>query len=252
MLLAIDVGNSHTTFGLWDGNAWVATWRHRTDIESTEDEIGAWLVTMFERARLPFQLQSAACASVVPGIDRTLALMIKKFFGLTLKFLTATSDHKIKVDYTPASGVGADRIANTLAALAKFKPPVVVVDFGTATTFDVIDKQGTYLGGAILAGPITSLAALVSNTAKLPAIELKEPETVIGKSTTHAIQSGIMFGYAGGIDAIVKRIIDEVGEPAKVISTGGLGDVFVTMCNSIEAQDDNLTLDGIRIFAQMK
>jgi type III pantothenate kinase len=250
MLLAIDVGNSHTVFGLWNGSSWIASWRHRTDIDSTEDEIAAWLTAMFERAGIPFSINQAACASVVPGMDRTLGLLCKKYFGTELIFLTSNSDHGISVDYSPASSVGADRIANAIAALKRWQPPIIVVDFGTATTFDVIDAKGVYIGGAILAGPVTSLSALVSKTAKLPAIELKAPDRVIGKSTSHSIASGIMYGYAEAIDGLTRRMCLELGRQAKVVSTGGLGAVFVDLCEQIQEHDESLTLDGIRFFVE--
>jgi type III pantothenate kinase len=128
--------------------------------------------------------------------------------------------------------------------LAEYSAPIIVVDFGTATTFDVIDAKGTYVGGAILAGPITSMQSLVSRTAKLPSIDLVAPETAIGKHTTHSIQSGVMFGYAGAIDALVARISHEVGSKPKVIATGGLGGVFTGLCESIESYDEMLTLDA--------
>lgn len=250
MLLAIDVGNSHTVFGLHDGSRWVATWRHRTDIESTEDELAAWLKSMFEVVGLPFNVQSAVCASVVPGIDRTLKLLTASYFGVELKFLTGASNHGVEVDYEPKSSVGADRIANALAALAIQSGPIVVVDFGTATTFDVIDAQNVYVGGAILAGPLTSLNALVKNTAKLPAIDLKAPSQAIGKTTSHSIASGVMFGYAGAINELICRISTELDGKPLVIATGGLGEIFTELCEGIGAYNPMLTLEGLRLFAE--
>jgi type III pantothenate kinase len=249
MLLAIDVGNSHTVFGLHDGSRWVDTWRHRTNIESTEDELAAWLKSMFEIAGHPFSVESVVCASVVPGIDRTLKLLTKNYFHTELKFLTGGSDHGVQVDYEPKSSVGADRIANALGALAIQNGPIIVVDFGTATTFDVIDANNVYTGGAILAGPLTSLSALVKNTAKLPAIDLKAPASAIGKNTSHSIASGVMFGYAGAINELIRRITDELGSKPKVIATGGLGEIFTELCDGIDAYNPMLTLEGLRIFA---
>ncbi|HLO97773.1 MAG TPA: type III pantothenate kinase, partial [Fimbriimonas sp.] len=152
MLLAIDVGNSHTVFGLWNGKKWVATWRHRTDIEVTEDELAGWLFQMMEVEQLSGRISSVACASVVPGFDRTLSQLARRYFQCEVKFLRGDSDHGIPIDYTPVNGVGADRIANALAALDSYSAPIIVVDFGTATTFDVIDRDGHYSGGAIMAG----------------------------------------------------------------------------------------------------
>lgn len=250
MLLAIDVGNTHTVFGVWNGEKWLNTWRHRTDIEATEDEIAAWLRSMFQSAGLDFSVDSVACASVVPGFDRTISMLAQSYFGKEVRFLRGSSEHGIKIDYQPPTAVGADRIANAIGALAIFEPPIVVVDFGTATTFDVIDAEGTYLGGAILPGPLTSLQALVSRTAKLPAIELRAPETAIGKSTTHSIESGMMYGYAGAIDAISSRIAAELGNRPTVIATGGLGEKFLALCAELDGYEPMLTLDGIRLFAE--
>ena len=250
MLLAIDVGNSHTVFGVWDGSSWLATWRHQTDVETTEDELAAWLFQMLSVAAITGKVSRIACASVVPGMNQILTLLGKKYFDCNILFLTGSSDHGVKVDYNPPNAVGADRIANAIAALAQYSAPIVVVDFGTATTFDVIDKDSVYVGGAIMAGPITSMQSLVSRTAKLPSIDLVAPETAIGKHTTHSIQSGVMFGYAGAIDALVGRIAVELGGKPKVIATGGLGGVFTGLCDSIESYDEMLTLDGIRMFAK--
>ncbi len=249
MLLAIDVGNSHTVFGIHDGKEWLATWRHQTDVETTEDELAAWLIQLMSVAGISGPVTQIACASVVPGINQILGLLGQKYFDCEVLFLTGNSNHGVKVDYNPPNAVGADRIANAIAALAQYPAPIIVVDFGTATTFDVIDKDGVYVGGAILAGPITSMQSLVSRTAKLPSIDLVAPETAIGKHTTHSIQSGVMFGYAGAIDALVGRISNELEGTPKVIATGGLGKVFNGLCESIESYDEMLTLDGIRMFA---
>ena len=170
MLLAIDVGNSHTVFGVWDGDQWLATWRHQTDVETTEDELAAWLFQMISVAAISGRISQIACASVVPGMNQILTLLGKKYFKCDVLFLTGSSDHGVKVDYNPPNAVGSDRIANAIAALAQYSAPIIVVDFGTATTFDVIDKDSVYVGGAIMAGPITSMQSLVSRTAKLPSI----------------------------------------------------------------------------------
>jgi len=249
MLLAIDVGNSHSVFGVTNGTKWLATWRHQTDVETTEDELAAWLFEMLRTAKIETKPTQIAVASVVPGMNRTLMLLGKKFFNVDVQFLTGESNHGVKVDYNPPNAVGADRIANALGALSHYSAPIIVVDFGTATTFDVIDKDSVYAGGAIMAGPVTAMQALVSKTAKLPSIDLVAPATAIGKHTTHSIQSGVMFGYAGAIDALVGRITKELGAKPKVIATGGLGEIFTEMCESIESYDAMLTLDGIRIFA---
>jgi type III pantothenate kinase len=151
------------------------------------------------------------------------------------------------VDYDPPRAVGADRVANALAALEKYKTPVVVVDFGTATTFDTIDREGVYVGGAILPGVGISSQALVHHTAKLPQIDLVPPQRAVGKNTVESLQSGIMLGYAGAIDALARRIDLELGGGTTVVSTGGLGGVFVELCETIQEHNETLTLDGLVI-----
>ncbi len=250
MLLAIDVGNSHTVFGIHNGTTWLATWRHQTDVETTEDELAAWLFEMLRVSKIEPNLERIMIASVVPSMNQILTFLAKKFFKVDPVFLNGNSDHGIKIDYNPVNSVGADRIANAIAALSRYKAPIIVVDFGTATTFDVIDAEGVYTGGAIMAGPVTAIQALVQRGAKLPMVDLKAPATAIGKDTTHSIQSGVMFGYAGAIDALVGRISCELGSKPKVIATGGLGGVFTGLCESIESYDEMLTLDGIRMFAK--
>ena len=163
MLLAIDVGNSHTVFGVHDGSVWLATWRHQTDVETTEDELAAWLIQLMTVCGIDaVSITKIACASVVPGMNQILGLLGEKYFGCSVEFLTGNSNHGVKVDYNPPNAVGADRIANAIASLAQYSAPIIVVDFGTATTFDVIDKDSVYVGGAIMAGPITSMQALVA------------------------------------------------------------------------------------------
>ena len=182
-------------------------------------------------------------------MNSLLDMLAKKYFGLDVVFLNGNSNHGIKVDYNPPTSVGADRIANAIAALTSYQAPIIVVDFGTATTFDVIDNNGVYAGGAIMAGPVTAMQALVARGAKLPMVALTAPETAIGKDTTHSIQSGVMLGYAGAIDSMASRISAELGSKPKIIATGGLGEVFTELCEQIESYDAMLTLDGIRLFA---
>lgn len=153
----------------------------------------------------------------------------------------------IAVRYDPPSSVGADRLANALGALAKYSPPLIVVDFGTATTLDAVASDGAYVGGAILPGISIAGQALVSHTAKLPQFEYKEPERAIGRNTVESLQSGMMLGYAGAIDSLVARFKQELGGNPKVISTGGLGELFFGLSDAIEAHEPNLTLEGIVI-----
>ena len=246
MLLAIDAGNTHVVCGLWDGTRWVATWRKATCIDDTEDELAAWLRAMFDLSGLPFKVESAIGASVVPSLESALAEMCNRWLGVELWLLRTGAQVGLEVVYEPPTAVGADRLANAIGALALFTPPIVVVDFGTATTFDVIDAQGRYIGGAILPGVQISSQALFAKAAKLPAVKFSAPETAIGRDTTHSLQSGIMLGYADAIDGLAGRICAELGGEARIIATGGLGGMFLGICKRIESYEPTLTLDGLR------
>lgn len=249
MRLAIDVGNTHTVYGLHDGVTWVAVWRRATSISDTEDELAAWLFPLFEISGIPFRVEDAVCGSVVPGVNDAIAKLAEKHFRVPLRFLRRGDDVGLRVTYDPPHAVGADRLANALAALARFAPPIVVVDFGTATTFDTIDRDGSYIGGVILPGVKTSANALFAHAAKLPAVEFTAPEFVIGRNTVDSIRSGIMFGYASAVDGLASRINAELGGDATILATGGLGGIFMGLCTTISSYEPTLTLDGLRIAA---
>ncbi len=247
MLLAIDVGNTHSVFGVWNGSAWQGLWRRQTDIHVTEDQLAVWLKAMFDLSGMEFKIDGAICGSVVPAAEDSLDKLCERWLRVPLRFLRTGADVGLKVEYDPPRAVGADRIANALAALARYRPPIIVVDFGTATTFDSIGPEGTYLGGAILPGVKLSSQALFEKAAKLPQVDFVAPETALGRNTVHSLQSGIMLGYAGAVDALAKRISAEMGGNAKVIATGGLGSLFMGLCESIEAFEPTLTLEGLLI-----
>jgi type III pantothenate kinase len=247
MLLAIDVGNTHTVFGLWDGSSWVATWRRTTYIRSTEDELAAWLRSMFRLAGIEMKIDSAICGSVVMAADAALEKMCVRWLGIPLRFLTSSLSVSLNSEYHPPTALGADRIANALAAVEKYGPPVIIVDFVTATTFDCVDRSGTFLGGAIMPGLLLSNHALTSRSTRLPHISYKAPERALGRTTGECLQSGVMLGYAGGVDALARKISAEMGGPVRIISTGGLGSILTDMCETIEIYEPTLTLDGLRI-----
>jgi type III pantothenate kinase len=247
MLLAIDVGNTHTVFGLWDGAEWKAIWRRSTNPDETEDQLAVWLNGVQSLSQITPRIEAVSIASVVPQMDSNLELLATKWLKVKPLFVRGGAGVGLPVDYDPPHAVGADRVANAIAALAKFKPPIIVVDFGTATTFDTIDRNGAYVGGAILPGVMIASQALVGHTAKLPQIDLVAPKTAIGKNTVHSLQSGVMLGYAGAIDALASQIDRELGGGATIISTGGLGQVFAGLCKTISAHDETLTLDGLVI-----
>jgi len=247
MLVAIDVGNTQTVYGLWDGAAWIASWRRATRPDETEDELAAWLRTLFDLRGIAWHVDGAVCGSVVPGINRALTLLAERWFGVPLAFLRTGAEVGLPVDYDPPHAVGADRLANALGALATFAPPIIVVDFGTATTFDTISREGVYVGGAILPGIQVAADALAGRAAKLPTIELIAPARAIGHSTVESLQSGLMLGYAGAIDSLAARINRELGGGATIVSTGGLGKTFLGICTQIAQHEPDLTLDGLRI-----
>jgi type III pantothenate kinase len=250
MLLAIDAGNTQTVYGVWDGSAWLATWRRNTDGAETEDELAVWLRGVFELSAIPFEVDRVIAATVVPPIQTSVTRLAEKWLSAPLTFLENGAQVGLEVDYEPKTAVGPDRIANALGALAKYPGPIVVVDFGTATTFDVVDRNGVYVGGAILPGIEVASSALVGRTSRLPRFELRAPERAIGKTTVQSLQSGMMLGYAGAIDALAARIDGELGGGSTILATGGLGSVFVDLCNSIQTYDKTLTLDGLVIAAQ--
>lgn len=247
MLWAIDVGNTQTVVGIHDGDSWVAHWRLTTDRERTEDELAAHFHALCAMEEIEFSASGVVVASVVPPVDQTYSWFADRVFGVEAKFLRTGADVGVRVDYDPSHAVGADRIANALGALARFQPPIIVVDFGTATTLDCIDRDGVYVGGAILPGVTVSLDSLVGRTAKLPMVGLSAPKRAIGKSTVESLQAGVVLGYVGAIDTLVMRASAELGGDVKVVTTGGLGSVFGPLCRSTHGHYDLLTLEGLKI-----
>lgn len=252
MLLAIDVGNTHCVFGVWHEGRWAAQWRHRTDPETTEDQLGAWLRTMFDLAGLPWAVERVVCACVVPPMVEPIRLLAERWLGLGVRFLREGASVGLEVLYQPPTSVGADRLANALGALALLKPPLIVVDFGTGTNFDAVDAEGRYRGGAIMPGVLVGSEALFRRAAKLPHVEglaLAAPPHAIGTTTVESLQSGIVLGYAAAIDGLAGRMDAELGGGCRVVATGGLGGMFLGLCERIERFEPTLTLDGLRIAA---
>lgn len=247
MLWAIDVGNTHTVVGLWNGTEWASVWRRATDPEASEDELAAWVKSLCDLSGHAFVADAVVVASVVPQASESLARLARRWLHCEALFVQTGEQVGLTVRYDPPHAVGADRIANALGALARWTPPILVVDFGTATTFDAIDASGAYVGGAILPGVEVSSKALVGRTAKLPQIELKKPERAVGRNTVESLQSGVVLGYAGAIDALARRMEAELGGEATIVATGGLGALFVDLCDSIAVYDPHLTLDGLRL-----
>ena len=248
MLLAIDIGNSNTSLGVFDGDRLVTHWRLTTARERTVDEWGVLTRDLFALGGLDFKsIDAIAIASVVPPLNFTLKRMAEVYFQLTPLFVDHTSDTGVAILYQPPADVGADRIVDAVAAIHKYGAPCIVVDFGTATTFDAINSRGEYLGGVITPGITISSDALFERAAKLPRVEIKQPPYVIGSSTVEAMQSGLYHGYVALVDGILRRIIDELGAKARVIATGGLAPLIARGSEFIETVDETLTLEGLRL-----
>jgi type III pantothenate kinase len=246
MLWAIDVGNTHSVVGLYDGS-WMNVWRLDTHHYATEDELAVALRGLCDMSGISFEASGVMVASVVPSLDRVLTSFAERWLGCPVQFLRTGDQVGLGVDYSPPNAVGADRLANALGALAKHRPPLIVVDFGTATTFDTVDASGAYVGGAIMPGPEVSASSLASRTAKLPSISLEAPPAAIGKNVVDSLRSGLVLGYADAVDGLVRRIRAELGGNAKVVATGGLGALYAEACTEVEEYDPHLTLDGLRV-----
>jgi len=248
MLLVIDIGNTNTSLGVYDGEKLVAHWRLTTARSRTVDEWGVHARNLFALAGLDFKsIDAIAIASVVPPLNFTLKQMAERYFELTPLFIDHTVDTGLPILYKPPSDVGADRIVDAVAAIAKYGAPCIVVDFGTATTFDAINEKGEYLGGVITPGISVSSDALFQRAAKLPRVEIKRPPTVIGSATVEAMQSGLYHGYVGLVDGILRKMVDELGGKPKVIATGGLAPLIAKGSEFIEEVDETLTLEGMRM-----
>lgn len=247
-MLTIDVGNTHTVLGLFEGDRLVRHWRIASDRQKTADEYGALFMTLLGQQAAP--VETVALASVVPPLVGTLAETVHAVFGLAPLVLTPEMDLGIAVRVPVPGEVGIDRIANARAAWDLIGGPAIVVDFGTATTYDVLSADGAYIGGAIAPGILTAAEALFQRAAKLPRVDLVRPDSVIGTNTASAMQSGLVFGFAGQVDAIVGRIREELGAPdAPVIATGGLAELVSAETVVRPRIEPWLTLYGIRTLA---
>ena len=248
MLLVIDAGNTNTALGVFDGKVLVAHWRLTTARSRTVDEYGVHARNLFELAGLDFKaIDAIAIASVVPPLNYTLKTMSETYFHLTPLFVDHSTSTGLEILYEPASDVGADRIVDAVAAIEKYGAPCIVVDFGTATTFNAIDSKGRYVGGAITPGIMISSDALFERTAKLPRVDIRRPQKVIGSSTITAMQSGLYHGFVGLVDGVLRTMRQELGGSPRVIATGGLASLIATGSEFIELVDDTLTLEGLRL-----
>ena len=248
MLLVVDVGNTQTHFGVFRGEELADHWRFATVRESTADQVGAALRNLLGLRGYSFDdLDASIVSSTVPQLEPEWTEMADRYLGHTMLVVGPGTRTGMAIRYDNPREIGADRLVNAIAIRERFGGPAVCVDFGTATTFDVVSREGEYLRGAIMTGIEISLEALSERGARLPRIDLAPPRSVIGKNTIDAIRSGVVYGYAGAIDAILRRLYDELGERADVIATGGLSHLVAPYSEEIEEIDDMLTLTGLRL-----
>lgn len=249
MLITIDVGNTHTVIGIYEGERLTHHWRLSTDPERTTDEYGVTLRGLLSGASLEAspKPEGVAIACVVPPLNRTIEHLAEQYFHCPPLVVGPGIKTGMPILYENPKEVGADRIVNAVAAFDHYASACIVVDFGTATTFDYVSGRGEYVGGAIAPGLGISMNALVEHAAKLYRVELARPRDVIGRTTVGAIQSGLIFGYTALVDGLVERIIRERGEKTHVIATGGLADLIAPESETIEETDEFLTLKGLRL-----
>lgn len=248
MLLVIDVGNSNIVLGIYDGPQLVRNWRLSTDKSRTSDEYAVLLHSLFAQAGLGFASVSAAIiSSVVPPLTSVMEAISHDFFHLTPFVVGPGIKTGMPIQYDNPREVGADRIVNAVAGFEKHRSALIIVDFGTATTFDYVNQKGEYCGGAIAPGLAISLEALFQRASKLPRVDIVKPPLIIAKNTVNSMQAGVFYGYVGLVDEIVSRMKSESRDTPKVIATGGLACLIAPESGTIDEVDAFLTLDGLRI-----
>lgn len=255
MLLVIDLGNTNLVLGVYRGEDLIAHWRLTTRHNQTSDEYGILIKNLFLQSQIDAQeIDGIIISSVVPPLSPALQRMARDYFDLEPIMVEPTLDVGMAILYDDPKEVGADRIVNAVAAFRKYGGPLIVIDFGTATTFEAISRRGEYLGGAIVPGMMISMEALFQHAARLPRIELTKPRregdftrSVIGKNTIESMQAGMIYGYAALVDGIVARMVEEMGGNPPVIATGGLAGLVASETKSIAKVDPYLTLDGLKI-----
>ncbi|MDO5141575.1 MAG: type III pantothenate kinase [Eubacteriales bacterium] len=248
MLLAIDVGNTNMVFGLYDGNRLCGSFRISTNAERTSDELGMQIIQYYHIHELdPAETHAVIIASVVPPVMYTLENAIGKY----LRVWPVVVGRDVPIDivnrYANPREVGADRLVNAVSAIRKYGKPLVIVDIGTATTFDAIDAEGAYQGGAIFPGIKVAMEALFHKASKLPRVDIERPERAIGKTTIQSMQSGAVRGYVGALTGIILDIKAELGGSVRVVATGGMGRMMAEYCSLIDDVDPDLTLEGLRL-----
>jgi type III pantothenate kinase len=248
MLLAVDVGNTQTVLGLFEGEELVEHWRLATEAERTGDELAALFVNLLElRGRTFEDVSGMSVSSTVPLLVRAYHDLAERHIEAPLLVLGPGTRTGIPILYDDPREVGPDRIANAVAARERYGAPCIVVDFGTSTNFDAVSAEGEYVGGVLAPGIEISMDALFARAARLTKVDFVEPEMVIGKTTTASLQSGLVYGFAGQVDGIVERMRSELGDSAPAIATGGLAELIAPHTKTIEKVDPLLTLDGLRL-----
>ncbi len=247
MLLAVDIGNSSTKFGIFESGSLIDKFLIPTFRDYTVDEL------LFDRLKYVndsfFRIDSAIVSSVVPAMNDTLAGACKKLLKVSPVFIDHTFDFGLKIRYQPSSAAGTDRLVNASSAASKYGLPVIACSFGTATTIDAVNADAEYLGGTISPGMRTLAEALQVKTSKLPLVTIEKPETVIGSNTEGSIKSGVFYGYMGLVEGILERMFDELGEKPSVVATGGFAGVVAENSKLIDVVDESLTLDGLFLLA---
>ncbi|WP_028551931.1 type III pantothenate kinase [Paenibacillus sp. UNC451MF] len=248
MILAVDVGNTNIILGLYEGKQLLHHWRLSTNRSSTTDEYGMMIYNLFQHSELELdQVEGIIISSVVPPLMFVLEQLCSKYLKKTPLIVGPGIKTGLNVRYENPREVGADRIANAVAAIELYGAPCILVDFGTATTFDYIDESGQYIGGAVAPGIGISTEALYQRAAKLPRIELVKPKSVVGRNTVASMQAGIIYGFAGQVDGIVGRIREEHNAQAKVIATGEMAELIASESRTIEKVNPLLTLQGLQM-----
>ena len=248
MLLAIDCGITNTIFSIWDGNEFISTWRTATDHQRTADQYFVWLSSLMSLQNIKADISDVIISSTVPRVVFNLRVLSDRYFN-TRPIVVGKPDCKVPIDVRVDAGtaVGPDRIVNSVAGYDLFGGNLIIVDFGTATTFDVVDKDGAYVGGVIAPGVNLSLQALHQMAAALPHVDIARPKEVIGTNTVACMQSGVFWGYIGLVKEICRKIIEEKQEVMKIIATGGLAPLLQSSDQLFEAVEDNLTMHGLRL-----
>ena len=247
MLLALDVGNTNVTIGAFQGERLAGRWRLRTIREQTADEWGILLRNLFSLSSLDLSsVDGVIISSVVPAVDQPLEAMAQRYFSRRPVFVSTALDLGLPIRYDNPREVGADRLANAVAALRNYGGPVVAVDLGTTINFDIVSTSGEFLGGVICPGVGMSISGLVAQTARLPMVDFREPEKLIGSNTVGSITSGLYYGFIGMIDGVLERLASELGQGLKAVATGGQGQMIVRSSRWVKIYDEDLTLHGLR------